>query len=183
MKTYEIPLKNEKQKQYGWLCVFIIIINFAIFAYLAFAPPSALIQTTAIGACAAIIILMGIEFFLIKTRNAYQYLYKYLALTAISGAWFTIGNYWAAGIMLFVYMLFVVSQRELTVKITSSDIRYPAFPPKILSWSSLNNIIIRDGLLTIDSKNNSVIQQYIDDKKTGINEQEFNEYCRGQLNK
>ena len=56
-------------------------------------------------------------------------------------------------------------------------------PKKHIEWSQLNNIILKDGLLTIDFKNNKFIQQFIDDTNTALNEQEFNDFCGQQLNK
>ena len=43
--------------------------------------------------------------------------------------------------------------------------------------------MLKDGLLTIDSKDNKVIQQLIDEEKTKIDEKEFNDFCKDQLRK
>jgi hypothetical protein len=43
--------------------------------------------------------------------------------------------------------------------------------------------MIKDGLLTIDFKNNRIIQQQIANISSGIDEKEFNDFCRQQLNK
>ena len=48
-------------------------------------------------------------------------------------------------------------------------------------WSELNNLILKDGLLTIDFVSNRVIQLVIDGSKTPIDEKAFNEYCRRRL--
>ncbi|MGQ0738707.1 MAG: hypothetical protein ACT4OJ_06570 [Bacteroidota bacterium] len=79
--------------------------------------------------------------------------------------------------------LFRVSDRELKIIILQESIFYPSFPVKKISWTSLNNCLLKDGLLTIDFRNNKIIQQAIDESKTSVNEKEFNEFCRQQLNK
>jgi hypothetical protein len=56
--------------------------------------------------------------------------------------------------------------------------------PKTISWSELNNVIIKDDLLTMDFKNNKVIQRYTDDEEDDeyeVESDEFNEYCLGKL--
>ena len=67
------------------------------------------------------------------------------------------------------------------MKVNFSDqIIYPSFPKRIIHWKELSNVILKDGLLTIDFKNNKIIQQsimYAD----RVNEKEFNEFCKKQL--
>jgi hypothetical protein len=48
----------------------------------------------------------------------------------------------------------------------------------------LNNVIIKDDLLTMDFKNNKVFQRYTDDEEDDeyeVESDEFNEYCLGRL--
>lgn len=55
-----------------------------------------------------------------------------------------------------------------------------------IEWTDLNNVILRDDLLTIDLKNNSIIQVEVDDEEDAdyeVGEDEFNVYCRTQLGK
>ena len=56
--------------------------------------------------------------------------------------------------------------------------------PKQISWSELNNVVIKDDLLTMDFKNNKVFQRYTDDEEDDeyeVESDEFNEYCLGRL--
>jgi hypothetical protein len=56
-------------------------------------------------------------------------------------------------------------------------------PQKIL-WESLNNVVIKDDLLTIDYKNNKLFQAYTDDaddEEYEVGDDEFNAYCRERL--
>ena len=70
-----------------------------------------------------------------------------------------------------------------TVTINEGQITYPSFPKRKIQWNELNNIILKDGLFTIDFKNDNLIQQMIEDRAGSINEKEFNEFCQQQLNK
>jgi hypothetical protein len=54
---------------------------------------------------------------------------------------------------------------------------------KKYSWQEIDNVILKDGLLTIDFKNNKLFQKEIDSGENEASEQEFNEWVRGQLAK
>jgi hypothetical protein len=50
-------------------------------------------------------------------------------------------------------------------------------------WSAFNNIVLKDGLLTLDFKNNRLMQKEIadDEDEDDADEEEFNTWCREQL--
>ncbi|MEY3687901.1 MAG: hypothetical protein RIR84_742, partial [Bacteroidota bacterium] len=55
---------------------------------------------------------------------------------------------------------------------------------KTYAWSELNNVMIKDDLLTMDFKNNTLLQAYTDDEddeEYDVEDEEFNEYCKRQL--
>jgi hypothetical protein len=52
---------------------------------------------------------------------------------------------------------------------------------KSFEWNVINNVILKDGLLTIDFKNNKIFQKGIEEDVTPVLEKEFNEFCRLQL--
>ena len=53
---------------------------------------------------------------------------------------------------------------------------------KKIPWSDFNNVMLKDGLLTLDFKNNKLFQkEALDDDDVDADEDEFNDYCREQL--
>ena len=58
-----------------------------------------------------------------------------------------------------------------------------SFPKKRFSWSELNNVVLKDGLLTIDFKNNQLIQKELESNTTEALENEFNAYAKLHLEK
>lgn len=54
---------------------------------------------------------------------------------------------------------------------------------KEVNWDEVNNVILKDGLLTIDFKNNKLFQHIILNSDEDISEKEFNDFCEEQLNK
>ena len=55
---------------------------------------------------------------------------------------------------------------------------------KRVDWNDLSNVVLKDGILTIDFNNNKIIQKEVeDDEEDDADEEEFNRYCREQLSK
>jgi hypothetical protein len=54
------------------------------------------------------------------------------------------------------------------------------FPVKEFEWNSLNNVILKDRILTLDFKDNKIIQAEIE-RSQSINEQQFNLFAQSQL--
>ncbi len=183
MKPFELTLKNDKLKQYDRIAFFIIIINLALFIYLFISSEIKSIRIAAIVGSILIIIALAIEYFLIKIKKNEDSPYKMYAEYAIGFAWLQMEFWWIAAATFVLGTLYLIAKRPLLVSILKDKISYPSFPKKNLAWADLNNIVLKDGLLTIDLKNNHFIQQAIDETKTSVNEQEFNDFCREQLNK
>lgn len=52
---------------------------------------------------------------------------------------------------------------------------------KKYAWSEIENVMLKDGLLTIDFKNNRLFQKEIDSGDNEATEEEFNGWCRQKL--
>jgi hypothetical protein len=183
MKPFEITLKNENIKQYDRIALYTIIINLALFIYLAISTETKSIRIAAIMGGSLIVIALAIEYFLIRIKKNEDSPYKMYAEYAIGFAWLQMEFWWVAAATFVLGTLYLITKRPLLVSIIKEKINYPSFPKKNFAWTELNNIILKDGLLTIDLKNNRFIQQPVDETKTTINEAEFNDFCREQLNK
>lgn len=106
-----------------------------------------------------------------------------LLMIAFSFFWMRFGANWAFVANILLWFLYTVSRRKLAITVSDDGVSYPSFPKKELGWSELNNVILKDDLLTIDCKNNKLYQQLIKDSEQYAEEKEFNDFCRNQLNK
>lgn len=115
-------------------------------------------------------------------KKSNEKLSSYLPFFLFSIAWFLTPYWWLGLINLFFGVLNTMARRKLAVYFYNDNLIYPStFPQKIL-WTEINNVILKDGILTIDLKNNKLFQHSIDRTYTTINEKEFNEFCRQHLN-
>lgn len=51
-----------------------------------------------------------------------------------------------------------------------------------MQWDEVNNALIKDGLITIDLRNNKLYQNEIEGYVTAEVEKEFNDFCKRCIN-
>ncbi len=113
----------------------------------------------------AIVSLTGCLYFLSHMQPLIAFL---LFLTGVASAY--IG--WAE------YKIF----QPCFVKIDMMGLQLPGtFSDKLIGWNQLNNVILRDDLLTIDFKNNKVLQLEVLDETGAVTADEMNAFFRSRL--
>ena len=178
MQQFQITLKNEKARVYILLSQVVVILHIITFLSLAIFSNNKVVTWT----CIASLVLLLLIFILsrlirrIEWQPGLHTLFLILMLT-----WINMRQYWMAAIPLAFDILFILFVRRLLVIVSKNYIIYPSLPAKKIKWDKLSNAMIKDNLLTIDFKNNKLIQQPVDDFGYGINEKEFNEFCSQQL--
>lgn len=176
---YVISLPNTKTKYYdsmGWI---LLLMHATLFIYLLLGSAESSVRFSS-GTALILIVLLFIPEHLFRKKQKPVHGLK-LCLIILPVFWLVILPYPLIGVVsLFLGLLYVLSKREFKVSCNQEFISYPSFPPRKISWKELNNVILKDGLLTIDFKNNKLIQQLIDETNT-IDENEFNEYCKRNL--
>lgn len=74
--------------------------------------------------------------------------------------------------------------KPMEIGFAEDHIRIGGWWPKRISWSSLNNVVLKEGLLTLDYADNRLFQREtddLDDEEYDGTEDEFNVFCRRQL--
>lgn len=181
MAKFEVLLKNDKTKQYHRMALFIILLNIAIFVLIFFNSPEKNIRFQALSGAVLCVTALGIDYFLRSAKKNTGIPYRHLCFLIISIAWIGLDYWWAAVLNIVLWSLFQISQRQLLVGVDKEIVLYPSFPQRKIHWNELNNLILKDGLLTIDFKNNKILQSEIIDSSANLNEKEFNDFCREQL--
>ena len=181
---YTFILKNEKTKKYRLISQLLVIFNLLGFVFLLIGDETIISRNYIV--LFAILITAVYTFFTIVEWISkkplpdfwHRMIFAYCAI-----AWLKAG-YWGLTIILLLFMILdIISHRKLVVKISETKIVIPYFPEKKADWSEMNNVILKDGLLTLDFKNNRIFQQMVLNSDWDIDEKEFNEFCQRQLNK
>src|SRR6187402_893737 len=178
MKQFELILKNEKEISYKRISMFLLILNLVGLLFVTYLKD---FNNWYPFIMATIAIFSAFIAFYSRYKSERSPLTG--AFFVLSLAWILAG-YWVVGLLNFLFMiLHIAALQKPIVSVGESQVIYPSFPRKKIDWQELSNLMIKDGLLTIDFKNNKIIQQYIADISLGIDEKEFNDFCRQQLNK
>lgn len=56
-----------------------------------------------------------------------------------------------------------------------------SLPRRSYPWSALTNVVLKDCILTVDFKNNQLIQKETEEDTSAQEEEEFNGFCKKQL--
>jgi hypothetical protein len=179
---YTIILKNDKTKNYRLISQLLVLFNLIGFVFLLISDEEQLAKNLwilfSIIVTAAYIFFAVIKVVLKKSIPDFWHraVFGYCSL-----AWL-IEGYWWLSILLALFILFdVLAHRKLTVAITDKKITLPSVPKKEVEWNELNNLILKDNLLTVDFKNNKLFQHLIINEDQEINEKEFNDFCKSKL--
>ena len=175
MPRYVITLRNEKLRTYTLISWLIIALNFVSFLYLGILGSS---SATNLPYFAAGLLLIIFIFRFVSKREDFESDSISLCYSLVIIAWIVLQYYWAAVIIIFLFLFQDISRRKLVVLFFDDRIVYPSFPKRAIQWQDLNNVILRDGILTIDLKNDKVLQNEI---LSPTSEIDFNEFCTAQL--
>ena len=91
--------------------------------------------------------------------------------------------------ILFVVLYAIAGLLEKQVKFpqeigfAEEIIVFNSFPKKRYNWDEILNVVLKDNLLTVDFKNNKLIQKEIDEEVSTHVEVEFNEFCKQQMSR
>lgn len=127
--------------------------------------------------------LLMIVYYVFKNRkSAFETLGLILALL-YANFWFQHVGIVAVLIFAAVYVLAsVVQGKKTTVLVEKDGVHLTrVFKTVDFPWAAMDNIILKDKLLTVDFKTNKIIQIEIVEGNKLIDESEFNQFCQQQL--
>ncbi|HUQ65775.1 MAG TPA: hypothetical protein VM101_06460 [Flavitalea sp.] len=83
---------------------------------------------------------------------------------------------WLVIVFAFLTLLEYQAKRPAEIGFAENHIVINKLFKKTIRWSEIDNVVLRDGWLTIDFKNNKLLQKEIDDGESEASEEEFNEW-------
>jgi len=118
-----------------------------------------------------------------RRRRPDQVRYRYLLLLAAMGWMFFTPAPWVGALFFLLTFLEYQTKRPLEIGFDQDRVVINTLFKQQFDWTAFNNVILKDGLLTLDFKSNRLIQREVadDDEEDDADEEEFNAYCRGRL--
>src|SRR5258706_2179488 len=179
MQKIQLTLKNTKVKSYYIIIWLIAVLSLITQAYLTFTYRFTH-DKVLVGSILVVIVL----FLVIMKGNSpgfkdknYQTGFVYALICFI---WFKWHLYWIFSANVLFYFLYKSAIRKFEISFLPDKIIYPSIPKRNILWNELQNVILKDGILTLNFKNDKILQSEITDDDF-VSEKEFNDFCHTQL--
>lgn len=177
MQQFEIILKNHKIKLYRNIALIFLLLNFTAFLLLIFYPPYRYLSLAFI---IAFVLYLLLRRYLFVRKNVNAILDEFVFFIPAAG-WFGLHNYVIGAGCLLMGLLYKLSSQDMKFIFSRGNILKMNFPKKELDWRLFNNVILKDNILTLDYKNNKLLQAEIEEND--INEIDFNSFAKLQMEK
>lgn len=182
--NYVITIKEPDYKRVNAITFLMLLLAVAFFVYVAAHQWTTKYHNAAIMyiVIAAFIVLWSVyTFFSSQQKNGVAY-YR-LALFAAAIGWFAepISNYWMAGLFVIAALLERQVKFPQEIGVDERGITFNTLPQKEYAWKDINNLLLKEGILTVDYKNNKLFQHEIESDVNPALEREFNQYCQAKL--
>jgi hypothetical protein len=174
MHTFEITIRNDRIKSYRVISWLIFIPHLAYFLFLISQGQSAGIKgliLIGLGLCYRVIL------YITQKKPVYPDPVFYFLMCLF---WLSQESYLLAAIVTVLDIFLGISMTKMVFIFTKYNIERKAFPYKKYSWADIENVILKDGILTIDFKDNKLIQAEVD-PSTPIDEAQFNSFSLTNL--
>ncbi len=174
---YVVILKRDHARKTDLVSLLLIIFSILVFGYVQ-------IQSGVNGfrSLAMIILLIGLIMNLAALRKGKEMQFR---------TWLFVAGILWIGMPFLQWMLvpfFILALLEIQAKypleigFCQESVVINSLFKKKIPWSELQSVIIKDGLLTLDFRNNKLFQkEVLDDDEPDALEDEFNDYCRSKL--
>jgi hypothetical protein len=176
MQQFEIFIKNDKKKFYNNIAWIYLFLNFAVFIFLVFFDAY---HYPALAFIVALALYLLMRWYLVRTNKVSHLIDEFVFFIPAAG-WLGLHNYFIAIGCIIMGILYKLSLQKLQFVFTREKILKVNFPKKEFAWNELNNVILKDRILTLDFKNNKLLQAEIEESQD-ISEATFNSFVQSQL--
>lgn len=83
---------------------------------------------------------------------------------------------WLVAVFAFLALLEYQAKKPAEIGFAEDHIMLNKLFRKKIAWSEIDNVVLKDGVITIDFRNNRLLQREIDQGENEASEQEFNEW-------
>ena len=181
MDKYLIVLPNEKEGTYRVVTIIVALINVLVFGFVYYNSTEN--NLTSLALTGLLIGITDLVLFFVMNKTRFKSIFRIeIAFIICAILWACMQLYFFALLMLVFAILGFYTNKKLLILFSKEGIRYPSFPPKLYHWDAVEQVILKDRILTIDLKSNELFQFTISPEEyIRINENAFNTFCKTQV--
>jgi hypothetical protein len=177
---YVVTLKNQNNRYLDLLGLFLSIFSVICFAW-------ELVRSTNVSVAYLIgsVAVLGFVVWNLMLAAKKQKVYYSRALLIAALVWMKMPYFqWLVFVFIMLALLEYQAKYAIEIGFADNEIVFNSLFKKRYDWKQFSNIVLKDGLLTLDFTNNRILQREVeDDEEDDASEDEFNEYCRYHLAK
>lgn len=175
---YAIRLPNEKVKSGKMINFFVALLNLIAFGY-AMSYSQEANNLLGIGFALSV---GAFIFYLVKIFTRFLQKFVLEISFLVCGLIWLINGDVIPGLLLAFFALFgLISSKKPVIIFDDQGITLPTIPERQLMWPDIDFAKLKDGILTIELKNNHLIQYTLEPGVVEeVNEEEFNGFCSGK---
>ena len=170
-------LPNSKTRTYEFFSAMLVAINCVCFLFYAYHTPASIYRSLFLsGAVASLLYVVLIIF-----KKRFSYLVPYLLLL-LAILWLIGGNIIFTILLLASAAMAIFALRQQVIRIGQTGISYPSFPTTFYNWEAVDQVLLKDDILTIDLRNNQLFQFNLPQESiAAIDVEAFNAFCSAQI--
>jgi hypothetical protein len=184
---YVVILRNDRDRALDPVSIFLCLFCAGIFFHSGFQG----VHPDYVSLTFAALLLIGIVVNLSLARRrptvgykrAAPVRYRYLLLLCALGCFVLTTAPLLGATFVLIVILEYQAKRPLEIGFDDDRVVINNIIRQQYDWSAFNNVILKDGLLTLDFKTNRLLQKAVadDDDEDDAEEEEFNAFCRSRL--
>jgi hypothetical protein len=182
---FKFIIKDSRYDSYKKIAASLLLLNALIFIIVS----RSLVSSTRYLLYTAVFVLIAYAYYFWKYKkkkeNSFLGIYLLAAL-----AWVISTPSWYFALLYAILSIIQLRiENDMAIVVSEQQIEIQSFFPSEHQWAELSNVVVQGGLLTLDFKNNKILQvepewsMTVNGKEYPAFEKEFNDFCRQQLNK
>lgn len=184
MRTiFTFDITNRKKRYYTLLANIFLLFASGIYTFYRYVQynegtSGSVFGCLVIPAALFLIILLRFIFIIRRKDILFTQLHFSLILTA---CWAFEHQYLFAGIIAFLGLFEYIVNRDTVCIIDEQGVYLKSIPARKYSWAQLENVMIKEGIFTVDRKDNHIFQVDVSREVLSFSEEQFNAFCTERL--
>jgi hypothetical protein len=181
MNQFTLTLKDNTQKAFNSFFWFLFFLHLAIISVIII--NAAVIYHSNVARVTAFLLGLFFLIFIFFKHKIKLITFQSIIFLVLIGFWIAQLAWFPAIalILLIIFARFVLKQKSTAIFSGQNILIVKSLFKKVHSWAEVENVVLKDHLLSIDFKNNHLIQVEITTESYEVNEVAFNQFCLQQL--
>ncbi len=180
---FHFQITNTKRKYYTLLANLLLLVSFSLYSLYQYNLYSQNLCTHTWKCLVLpnlILIFFLIRFFFVLTKRKLEFTNFHFAILSTL-CWMSISHWITAAIVLCLGLLEYLVNKDTFCRIDTNGISLSSFPKRNYKWETLANVILKEGIFTIDQKNNKIFQIDISEENLAFSEENLNNFAAKML--